>query len=97
VALGGQDVQAAPLHHPFPQDDVGAPAGHVGGDGDMAELPGLGHDLRFLFVVLGVEHLVLDAFPFQELAEVLGFFYGGGAHQHGLARSWHSLISSTAA
>ena len=85
MTLGGQDVQAALFHHPLAQDDVGAAAGHVGGNGDMAELPGLGHDLRFLFVVLGVQHLVLDAFPFEELAQVLGFLDGGGAHQHRLA------------
>ena len=43
------------------QHDVGAAAGHVGGDGDGAELAGLGHDLGLFFVVLGVEHVVLDA------------------------------------
>ena len=35
------------------QQDVGAPARHVGGDRDHALLPGLGHDLRLALVVLG--------------------------------------------
>ena len=85
VALGGQDVEAAGFHHAFAQDDVGAPAGHVGGDGHHALLAGLGDDLRLFFVLLGVQHLVLDAFPFQHLAQVFGFFDGGGAHQDRLA------------
>ena len=47
------------------QHDVGAAAGHVGGHGDGPHLAGLGHDLRFLLVVLGVQHVVLDAPLFQ--------------------------------
>jgi hypothetical protein len=31
--------------------DVGAAAGHVGGDGDRAQRPGLRHDMRLLLVV----------------------------------------------
>ena len=85
VALGAQDVEAAQFHHAFAQDDVGAPAGHVGGDGHHALLPGLGHDLGLFLVLLGVEDFVLDAFPLQQLAQVFRFFDGGGAHQHRLA------------
>ena len=33
MAFGAQDMEAAGLHHAFAQDDVGAAAGHVGGDG----------------------------------------------------------------
>ena len=72
-------------HHAFAQDDVGAAAGHVGGDGHHALLPGLGHDLRLFFVLLGVQNLVLDALPFQQLAQVFRFFDGDGAHQNRLA------------
>ncbi len=64
VAFGAQDVEAAPFHHAFAQDDVGAPAGHVGGDGHHALLPGVGHDLGLFLVLLGIEHFVFDAFPF---------------------------------
>ena len=85
MALSGENVQAALLHHPLAQNDVGAPAGHVGGNGDMAELPRLGHDFGFFFVVLGVQDLVLDVFPPQELAQVLRLLNGGGAHQYRLA------------
>ena len=38
--------------------DVGAATGHVGGDGHRAQLAGIGHDLRFLFVLAGVQHVV---------------------------------------
>ena len=40
------------------QQNVRAAARHVGGDGDSAHMTGLSHDLGFLLVVLGVEHLV---------------------------------------
>ena len=43
--------------------DVGAAAGHVGGDGDGAGHAGLGDDVGFLLVVAGVQHLVRDASP----------------------------------
>ena len=36
--------------------DVGAAAGHVGGDGDRARHAGLGDDIGFLLVEAGVEH-----------------------------------------
>jgi len=85
VALGADDVQAALLGHAGPQDDVGAPAGHVGGDGHGAGLAGVGHDLRLprRLLGLGVEHLVLDALAVQQLAELLAVLDAGGADQHG--------------
>ena len=43
------------------EQDVGAAAGHVGGDRDGAFAAGLRDDLRFLRVVLGVEHDVFRA------------------------------------
>ena len=42
------------------------------------------HNRRLSGVVLGVEHLVLDALRGQQLAQVLGLLHAGGAHQHGL-------------
>ena len=41
--------------------DVGAAAGHVGGDGHRARHAGLGDDVGLLLVVAGVQHLVRDA------------------------------------
>ncbi len=43
------------------EDDVGAAAGHVRGDGHGLHAAGLGHDLGLALVVLGVEHLVRHA------------------------------------
>ncbi len=63
------------------QQDVGTTAGHVGGDGDRTRATGLGDDLGFLVVVLGVEHLVLDAFLLQQARDVFGAFDGRRAHQ----------------
>ena len=66
------------------QHDIGAAARHVGGNGDRPGLTGLCDDLRLLFVVLGVQHLVGNAAGLQHLAEHFGFFDGGGTHQNGL-------------
>ena len=41
VPLGADDVQAARVRHPGAEDDVGAAAGHVGGNGDRAGHAGL--------------------------------------------------------
>ena len=75
--------------------DVGAAAGHVGGDGDVADsfavrvyvlLAGDGDDLGLALVVLGVEHFVLDAiFALEHVGEHFALFDAGGADEHGPA------------
>ncbi len=52
--------------------DVGAAAGHVGGDRDRAAPAGLGDDARLLLVELGVQRLVLDPAPLEQRREDLG-------------------------
>ncbi len=79
IALGDEFGVAA-------EQDVGAAAGHVGGDGDLAELSGLGDDLGFALVELGVEHDVLDALALEDVREQLGFFDRGGADEDWLLR-----------
>ena len=67
------------------QHDVGAAACHVGGNGDGVRLAGLGDNMGFFFMMLGVEHLVLDAFAAQHVGQNFAFFNGNGADQHGLS------------
>ena len=87
------------VHHALAELDVRAPAGHVRGYGDVADhllaplleqvaVPGLSDDVGFASGVLRacVEHLVLDPVGAGEhLAEALGLFHAGGAHEHGPA------------
>ena len=73
------------------QDDVGAAAGHVGGNGDRARPPGLRHDVRLALVLLGVQHLVRDLFALQELRDPLRRFDRGGADQHRLT-ALHAVL-----
>ena len=56
------------------EDDVGAAAGHVRGDGHGALAAGLGDDLGLALVVLGVEHLVLDAALVEQAARAARSF-----------------------
>ena len=83
LALGGaQRLRNSLLHalllgHEFgiaAEQNVGAAAGHVGGDGDHAFASGLGHDLGFALVILGVEHDVLDALLLQQLRQAAPIF-----------------------
>ncbi len=65
--------------------DVRTTAGHVGGHGHRALAAGLGDDRRLALVVLGVEHLVLDAALAELLREVLRLLDGRGADEDRLA------------
>jgi hypothetical protein len=85
VAFGAQDVEAAQFGDALSQLDVGAAAGHVGGDGHGAGLTGIADDLGLGLVVLGVEHVVFDAAFFEDAGDLLGHIDGDGAHQHRLA------------
>ena len=67
------------------EHDVGTTTGHVGRDGDGAELTGLGDDLRFTLVVLRVQDLVLDALFLEELRELFGLFDGDRTDEDRLA------------
>ena len=76
--LAGQEFGVAA------EQNVGTAACHVGGDGDHAEAPGLGDDLGFTLVLLGVEHDVADAFALKDRGEPFGFFNGDGADENRL-------------
>ena len=67
------------------QHNVRATAGHVGGNGNGAQLTGLGDDLGLLLMVLGVKHMVGHARFFQQLGENFAALDGNGAHQYRLA------------
>ena len=67
------------------EDDVGAATGHVGGDRDGAEPSCLGNDLGLTLVLLGVEHLVVDAPLLEQIGEPFTLLDGDGADQHGQA------------
>ncbi len=65
--------------------DVRTTAGHVGGHGDGALAAGLGDDLRLALVLLGVQHLVLDAALAELLREVFRLLDRGRADEDRLA------------
>jgi hypothetical protein len=81
--LGGETGRVAA------EQDVGAAAGHVGGDGDRTGPTGLRDDPRFLLVELGVEDLVLDAAALEHRGQHLGLLDGHGADEDRPARLGH--------
>jgi len=74
-----------------PEFDVGAAAGHVGGDRDRAGLARARHDFRLALVILGVQHLVLQAAPLQHARQRLRHVHAHRAHQHRQAALVHPL------
>jgi len=76
------------------QYDVRTPSGHVGGDGNGAFAPGLGHDLRLPLVVFGIEDRVAHPPLLQEGRDLLRVLDGAGAHEYRLPRgmAFHDLI-----
>ena len=67
------------------EHDVGASAGHIGGDGNHAGFARLCHNQRFALVFFGVEHIVRQAGLIKQARHQLGVFDGGGADQYRLA------------
>ncbi len=84
VAFGAEDKEAAEVGDAFAKFDVGAPTGHVGGDGEGAFLTGAGDDFGFLAVVFGVEDGVGDFLEFEHAAQGLRGVDAGGADEDGL-------------
>ena len=67
MALGTDDGQTAHFLDTLPQHDIGTAAGHVGSYGDRTELACLRDYLRFLLMVLCVEHIVLYTALFKQI------------------------------
>ncbi len=81
--FGSRVFQIGDLDFPVAaQQDVGTTTGHVGGDGQRTRTTGLRNDFRFLFVELGVQNLVLDAFLVEQIGHVLGSFDGRRTDQY---------------
>ena len=66
------------------EHDVGAAAGHVGGDGDGAVATGLCDDRGLAGVVLRVQHLVAHALLGEQAREVLALLDARRADEHRL-------------
>ena len=64
--------------------DVGAAAGHVGGDRHRAAGAGLRHDRRLLLMVAGVQHPVRHLLLLQQRREMFGLLDRHGADQNRL-------------
>ena len=71
--------------HVAAQHDVGAAPGHVGGHGHGPLAPCHGYDSSLARMLLGVEHLVVDAGHVQQGGDHLGGLHGCSAQQDGLA------------
>ena len=100
-ALGHLVLEAGVLGHELgvsAEQNIGAAAGHVGGDGDGVLAAGLRHDGCFALVILGVQDLVLDAHALEDGGEPFRLLDRDGAHQDGLAPlvEFHDLLGGVA-
>ena len=85
MALRADDEETAELRHALAELDIRAAARHVRRDGHSALLARVSDDLRFLLVVLRVEHVVRDAEVLEDVAEFLGLRDGRRADERRLA------------
>ena len=85
MSLGADDVQTADIGNTFAEHDVGAAPGHVGGDRHAATLAGVGDDVGFLLVQLGVEHGVLNTHLVELSAQPLALLDARGADEDRLS------------
>ena len=67
------------------EHDIRAAARHVGGNGDDLRPAGLGDDLGFARMLLGIEHVVRQLLFLQHAGDVLGVLDRGRADEHWLA------------
>src|ERR1700682_1265100 len=84
VPLRANNEKSAPVRNAIAELNVGAAAGHVGGNRHGPRLTRALHDFRLLHVVLGVEDVVRYFFPLQHPAEQLGSLHAHGADQNRL-------------
>ncbi len=66
------------------EEDVDAAPGHVGGHGHRSRLPGLGDDVGFHLVLLGVQDGVGDAASLEDAGQELGLLDRDRADEHRL-------------
>ena len=93
VMLGAQHMQpgqldylivlflpTVPVRVAAAEDNVGAAASHVGGYGDCTYAARLSHYAGFVFVILGVQHLMGDTTPLETFTQAFRSFNGSGAN-----------------
>ena len=68
------------------KQNIRTAAGHVRGDRHGAQTACLRHDLRLLGMMLGIQHLMLNAPAAQHIADFFADFHRNGSYQHRLAR-----------
>ena len=95
MTFGHDDVQAAEFIHALAEMNVGAAAGHVGGDGDAAALAGLRDDLGLVPILRGVEHGVRQPGGLQFRARALAMPQPSGSRS-GPARRARAALATRA-
>ncbi len=60
MPLRPEDMEASQFGHPLSQLDVRTAPGHVGRDGHLPRLTGLGDDLRLPFMIFCIQDMVFD-------------------------------------
>ena len=63
------DGQTAKFCHTIAKDNIGSSASHVGSNGDLPLLTCLCDNHSFLFMILGIEHIMNDAFLLKVMAQ----------------------------
>ena len=81
MSLSSQDVEATQIRYTFAKDNVGSTTCHIGGNGHIFFLPGIGDNFRLLLMMLGVEHGMGNSCPYKHLIQDFRFLNGNASHQ----------------
>ena len=85
MAFGTNNCQTAGIFHFLRELDVGTTTRHIGSNGNGTEpigrASGFGNNLRFLQMLLGIQHLVRNFAHAEHLAEQLTDFHRGCTDQ----------------
>ena len=68
MAFRTQDMETAQFGNPFTQYDIGSAPCHVGSNGNLSHLARVRNDHSFLFMILGIQHVMGNTLLFQQCA-----------------------------
>ncbi len=82
MAFGAEHVKPSLFRHAISQFDIGPPPGHVGGNGYGPFLPRLRDDVRFPFMLLCIQQIMIDPSLIEQATEFLRLINVRGTDQH---------------
>ena len=85
MALRTDDLQSSGFPRIIIQLDICTTARHVGSNGHRSVYTCISYDFRFLLMILGIEHVMLDSLSLEHSAQELRYFDRDRTDEHRLS------------